>query len=354
MSKKYKINRKKFIRFLAALLVVIVGLAVIVSSVLKKKPQADPEPEPQGDQVRPEITLIGPSRITMIVGGQYSEYGCTAKDDVDGDLTDKVEIQSDINTKAAGEYHVSYIVSDAAGNMTRERRTVIVTSEGPLTQDVLSFDLNQFYADVICKETPYDEAKYDNLILFGDSFIEKLCERGYLYYKQCWSRPSISTEDIYTKTIQHAYVDVGETFFDVMDSQKPETVLILLNSDWTGRWNPEYLSQSCDAFYGKIKADYPDTRFIICSLMPVEYYYDTPQKVAETGFNRDDRINKMNVYMCELCRKYGFKFMNAAESVKNPATGACYDEYIYEPDGIHLSDAGCEVMLEYIKNHLDY
>jgi len=58
--------------------------------------------------------------------------------------------------------------------------------------------------------------------------------------------------------------------------------------------------------------------------------------------------------MCELCRKYGFKFMNAAEAVKDPRTGACIQEYIYEPDGIHLSDLGCEKMLEYIMCHLDY
>ncbi len=46
--------------------------------------------------------------------------------------------------------------------------------------------------------------------------------------------------------------------------------------------------------------------------------------------------------------------MNAAEAVKHPNTGACIQEYIYAPDGVHLSDAGCQAMLDYIISHLDY
>lgn len=44
---------------------------------------------------------------------------------------------------------------------------------------------------------------------------------------------------------------------------------------------------------------------------------------AQEGFDRNDRINKMNAHMCELCRNYGFKFMNVAKELKDPATGCC-------------------------------
>ncbi len=308
------------------------------------------------DKVAPVITLAGNSTVYVATGGEFLEDGYTAFDEIDGDLTDKVQVDmKELDLNKAGTYHISYVATDSSGNAVRERRTVNVIDGGALEMSVLDFDLNPFYPDVICKNVGYDEEKFSDLLLFGDSFIEKLGEIGLVAYRHLWSRPSISTDDIYTKPIYvYGYLDGETTFFDAMDANQPKHVLVLLNSDWTSRWTPEYLRESCDKAYAQMKGRYPDTTFIICSIMPVEYWYDRPEYVEEVGFHRDDRINKMNVYMCGLCRKYGFKFMNAAEAVKDPRTGACIQEYIYEPDGIHLSDLGCEKMLEYIMCHLDY
>lgn len=364
MAKHYKINKKKFIRFIAAVLILLLIVILIISAIVKKiKNKPDPIPE---DSVRPEVKLEGPGKIYIVKGGSYTEYGYSASDDVDGDLTDKVEISWDpeFDANSSGEYIVSYIATDAAGNAARERRRVIVVDDASgiesaaFTDDMVSFDLNKYYKDVLCKETEFDEAKYEDLLFFGDSFIEKLGEIRLITPYQYWSKPSISTDDFYTKPIN--YYDGGWspeelTFFDAMDKYKPETVLFLLNSDWTSRWTPEFLYESCDKAYAEMLTRYPDTTFIVCSIMPVEDYYDIDYvQQGKADFQRNDRINKMNAYMCELCIKYGLKFMNAAEAVRNPNTGACYDEYIYEPDGVHLSDAGCEKMLEYIKTHLDY
>ncbi len=305
------------------------------------------------DKVAPVITLNGNENVYISTGTAFEDPGCTAFDEIDGDISSKVQVSSDLDIKKAGVYHISYVATDAAGNAVRERRTVNVVDGGAMEMGVLEFDLNLFYSDVICKDVGYDEEKFRDLILFGDSFIEKFGEIGMVAYRHLWSRPSLSTEDFYTREI-YVFGALGGTFWDAMDEHHPENILVLLNSDWTSRWTPEFLNESCDRAYSRMKERYPDTNFIICSIMPVEYWYDRPEYVAEVGYNRDDRINKMNVYMCELCRKYGFKFMNAAEAVKDPATGACIQEYIYEPDGIHLSDAGCQAMLDYIISHLDY
>ena len=305
------------------------------------------------DKVAPVITLNGNENVYISTGTAFEDPGCTAFDEIDGDISSKVQVSSDLDINKAGVYHISYVATDAAGNAVRERRTVNVVDGGAMEMGVLEFDLNLFYSDVICRDVGYDEEKFRDLILFGDSFIEKFGEIGMVAYRHLWSRPSLSTEDFYTREI-YVFGALGGTFWDAMDEHHPENILVLLNSDWTSRWTPEFLNESCDRAYSRMKERYPDTNFIICSIMPVEYWYDRPEYVAEVGYNRDDRINKMNVYMCELCRKYGFKFMNAAEAVKDPATGACIQEYIYEPDGIHLSDAGCQAMLDYIISHLDY
>jgi len=404
-AKKKRLNKKKFIRFLIIAALLIAAVIIVFTPVLikmngekkveigygeeyvdegasirlglgKVKVDSNVDSSKEGkykvtykfllarrtrtvnvvDKVAPELTLEGSETVYIATGGEYIEAGYNAVDAIDGDLTSKVQVDTkELNLNTAGTYHISYVVSDAAGNAVRQRRTVNVIDGGALEMGVLEFDLNPFYPDVICKDVGYDEEKFSDLLLFGDSFIEKLGEIGLVAYRHLWSRPSISTEDFYTKAIYvYGYLDGETTFFDAMDEYHPEHVLVLLNSDWTSRWTPEFLRESCDKAYAQMKERYPETQFIICSIMPVEYWYDRPEYVEEVGFHRDDRINKMNVYMCDLCRKYGFKFMNAAEAVKDPETGACRQEYIYEPDGIHLSDEGCQAMLDYIMCHLDY
>ena len=316
------------------------------------------------DMTRPVITLLGSAEKYMTAGEEYIEPGFSAFDDVDGDISIRVEIESDLDTNVPGEYHISYTVSDSAGNAARERRKVTVTSEGPLTQDLLSFDLGPFFDDVICREVLYTEDplssfsfdydKYRKLIFFGDSFIGNLGDYGAVGYDQLWSRGSLGTDSVYDAPITiYGNYDGYSTFFSAMDAYHPETVLVLLNSDRTLQWTPEYLESSCEGFYKDIKERYPDTTFIICSITPVDSYYSSEGWLQQYGFDRNDRINKMNALMCGLCRKYGFKFMNAAECLKDPATGCCRDEYIGE-DGIHLSYAGYRAMVSYVQQHLDY
>ncbi len=306
------------------------------------------------DRTRPLITLEGAPEKYLVKGEEYAEAGYRAEDDVDGDITDRVSVESDLDADVPGEYHISYTVSDSAGNAARERRKITVVEEGPLSQDRLSFDLGPFFDDVICKEADFDQDKYSSLIYFGDSFIGNLGDYGVVDYSQLWSRGSLGTDTVYDSPITvYGNYDGYTSFFGAMDAYHPAAVLVLLNSDRTLYWTPEYLGQSCDTFYGDIKERYPDTRFIICSITPVDAYYSSYAWIAQEGFDRNDRINKMNALMCGLCRKYGFEFMNAAEVLKNPGTGCCYDEYMGE-DGIHLNHTGYSVMTEYVKGHMDW
>ena len=298
------------------------------------------------DKVRPEITLDGSLSQYYETGSEYTEYGYTAWDEIDGDLTEKVEVDiSELDMSKEGTYHVNYIVSDAAGNAVRERREVIVVEDGPMTQDIWHFSLHPFFDDIICKEVPFDQEKYDSLWVFGDSFIGNLqYYGGYNWYRTIYLA-SLSTDDFLTASLR--YYDGFDTFDTVMAKAQPKAMLVLLNSDWTGRWSVDYVAKSCDKAYAKLKEKLPDTQIIICSLMPVDKYFTVG------GLGRNNDIDKMNVQMCLLCRKYGFKFMNAAEIFRNPNTGGCYDEYI-SGDHIHLSASGFRRMREYIEEHLDW
>ena len=77
------------------------------------------------DTTVPIITLTG-SSISLIIGEDYKELGYEAHDNYDGDITDSVEIENNINSKKAGSYVVTYKALDSSGNETTVSRKVIV------------------------------------------------------------------------------------------------------------------------------------------------------------------------------------------------------------------------------------
>ena len=81
-----------------------------------------------GDTVKPEMTLVGADPQELTVGETYAELGVKALDNVDGDITSNVVIDSSaVDMTTAGTYTVTYNVSDAAGNVaTTITRTVTV------------------------------------------------------------------------------------------------------------------------------------------------------------------------------------------------------------------------------------
>ncbi|MEM7037382.1 MAG: DUF5011 domain-containing protein [Bacteroidota bacterium] len=78
------------------------------------------------DTVAPVITLLGDNPMTVEIGGTFTDPGATATDDVDGDLTSEITSTGTVDPNTAGHYHITYSVTDAAGNNTTAEREVDV------------------------------------------------------------------------------------------------------------------------------------------------------------------------------------------------------------------------------------
>ncbi len=83
------------------------------------------------DSTVPVITLTGANPQTIETGSDYTELGATATDNVDGNITANITIDSSaVDTATIGSYSVTYNVSDAAGNAAvTQRRTVDVVAD---------------------------------------------------------------------------------------------------------------------------------------------------------------------------------------------------------------------------------
>ncbi len=72
------------------------------------------------------ISLIGDKVIKIKLNDTYTEPGYTCLDEVDGDITDNVEVISEVNTSKLGVYKIVYRVTNSSNVTTAVSRVVIV------------------------------------------------------------------------------------------------------------------------------------------------------------------------------------------------------------------------------------
>ena len=81
------------------------------------------------DDIAPVLTLNGKEKISVIRGNSYKEQGAKAVDEKDGDLTEKIQKEGNVDTSKNGTYTITYKVSDSKGNEAIKKRTVSVISK---------------------------------------------------------------------------------------------------------------------------------------------------------------------------------------------------------------------------------
>lgn len=77
------------------------------------------------DNQSPIITLAGGDK-NIYIGTKYSEPGFNAIDNCDGDITDKVIVEGNVNINKVGTYQLKYSVTDSNGNKSEKIRKVTV------------------------------------------------------------------------------------------------------------------------------------------------------------------------------------------------------------------------------------
>ena len=73
---------------------------------------------PYYDPIPPEITLEGDADMAITTGTFYQEPGYSALDNVDGDLTQQVQVDGEVDWLTPGTYSVTYTVTDGYKNTT--------------------------------------------------------------------------------------------------------------------------------------------------------------------------------------------------------------------------------------------
>ncbi len=136
------------------------------------------------DYESPTITLYGEETVFLFAGDDYIENGAIAFDNLEGDITNKIKIDSNLNSEKVGEYKVFYRVQDEFGNATSVERTIIVSQKvseknNPMVQYVTehNYPISFGYYNLVTGDSYfYNEDK----VYYAASLI-KVVEALYLY-----------------------------------------------------------------------------------------------------------------------------------------------------------------------------
>ena len=155
------------------------------------------------DLDKPDIELKGEKSIYLYLGEEYKEQGYTAHDNVDGDITDKVVVDSNVDVNNVGEYVVKYTIKDSSMNENSIERSVeVVNASTVLQASIKDFNLDNVLTDV---QLQYEEDKeyeyFDDVVFVGDSNVAFLYQHGkYISADQTWGKYNLNIAQINSST----------------------------------------------------------------------------------------------------------------------------------------------------------
>lgn len=96
---------------------------------------------------KPIIELIGENKITIYINEKYNEPGYKATDNYDGDITNNVVIEGNIDNTKMGIYNLTYKVKDSSNNTFSITRTIEVKQRYTSLNGVAVLNYHFFYSD---------------------------------------------------------------------------------------------------------------------------------------------------------------------------------------------------------------
>lgn len=213
------------------------------------------------DEIPPTITLKGKKEVTININETYKDEGCTAQDNYDGDITNKVVITGEIDTKKEGEYVITYSVEDSSFNKTEETRKVVVkklknkTTNNTVSTNTVIKSSKTEGLPVLMYHFFYNESKgekgKDNNWMEISSFEEQM---KYLsdnkYYFPNWKEVEDYIDGKITlpkKSIVITIDDGDESFIKyaipIIEKYNVKATSFVVTS-WNGDWLPKSYSSS--------------------------------------------------------------------------------------------------------------
>lgn len=129
--------KKKYLGIVFVFLLIFIFVIIKNTNYEQINNIADSEP--------PELIINGDDKKIVALGTDNLKDSATATDNIDGDITDKILVEGNVDTNNIGTYELAYRVTDNAGNTTEKKQEIIVCN--PLGEEGLPVLMYHFFYD---------------------------------------------------------------------------------------------------------------------------------------------------------------------------------------------------------------
>ena len=105
---------------------VLISIIFIIALVILFREKTKVNISKTVDDIPPTITLNGLQEEKVVLGDTFIEPGFSAEDNVDGDISENIKVEGNVDTSKSGTYEIKYSIIDHAGNTYDTTRKVIV------------------------------------------------------------------------------------------------------------------------------------------------------------------------------------------------------------------------------------
>ncbi|MBE6700979.1 MAG: hypothetical protein E7582_03725 [Ruminococcaceae bacterium] len=210
-------------------------------------------------------------------------------------------------------------------------------------------ELLELFDDTILDKSEDAGQEYiDDMIFIGDSTTHGMAYYGVLKggknTNQVWTPKSgtLAMWNLLTENIVYPEDDSEMSIADAIHLKTPKTVVLTLGVNGVSSLSEENFKKYYNDLVKIIKEKSPETNIILQSIYPVCDYYEVKSISME-------KINRANVWIAEIAKENEVYYLNTISALVGE-NGYLINDYC-NGDGIHISKAGFEVILDYIRTH---
>ena len=266
----------------------------------------------------PVLTLVGEKTRTISKGSIYNEIGYNAIDEKDGNITDKVVVEGNVNTNEAGTYKLVYSVTNSRGKKATTERTIIV-NESNINLDIThSLNPKEVTKKNVTITVKVNGNGYKSIVL-PDKSESKNSEVSYTVYKSGTYDFIVydinNNSEVYSVEVKNIKKDPPSGSCIVTYENSKSTLKISAN-------DKETISSY---------EIYNDNKFLIKQKIDSYSFNDYP---IETKVKMTDVISQSSTITCKIIDKDP-KYFTSGVFKKRHSNGMRYFLYVPKDANIH-------------------
>ena len=187
-----------------------------------------------------------------------------------------------------------------------------------------------------------DEELFSSAAFVGDSRTEGFQLYSGLKVGAYFCAVGATVQSVEEKPTQDA-PGGKEPILDALARGSYDRIYLMLGVNELGWYRTEDFTQQYERVIDRVRADHPEARIAIESLLPVSAAQD-----KKRSYVSNERIRLFNGLLEELAEKTDCVFLDPASAVTG-ADGTLPAEWT--TDGVHLNSAGCRKWLEYLREN---